>query len=68
MHKWKQNYFQRIGVGWGALSGNSAAGRDRMCLSVDKNYFALLLSIYNLKNYKIVHIKSESDNYQKGVL
>lgn len=54
---------------WGGeRSVETAAGRDRMCLSVDKNYFALLLSIYNLKNYKIAHIKSESDNYQKGVL
>lgn len=30
--------------GWGTVNGTSAAGRDRMCLSIDKNYFALLLS------------------------
>lgn len=59
----RQNSLWRVGN----ISAASI-GQDRICLSVGKNYFALLSFIHNLKNYKIALIKSESGNYQKGTL
>lgn len=63
MSKWRQNYLEGVEKVNGA-----STGQDKICLSVDDNYFALLSFIYNLRNYKRVLIKSASDNYQKGVL
>lgn len=45
MCKWRQNHLQRTE----GVNGTSG-GWGRMCLFVDKNYFSLLLFIYNLRN------------------
>lgn len=59
----KENSPQRVGN-----INVASIGQDRICLSVGKNYFALLSFIHNLKNYKMALIKSESGNHQKGTL
>lgn len=51
--------------GQGVGVNQNSTKRDRICMSIDRRYFAMLSGIYNLQGSEIAPIESKLDNTKR---